>query len=548
MARSECVVPMRGSAVRFVQTDQCGRVQYGTCSAFNTTAVRSLNFSSDTDEGDEVSIQNIAGDRCVYVAPTPQNNGHELEVNFCRYDPLLFSRLMGCEPITNEDGIAVGHVECESAGTQDAGMAMAIWMRVYVDRRDNCRGGNRFSTRYLVRIVPWTTRWIPGDMELSEGGEDGVPLNFSGHSQLGVLTDLAGIVGGPVEPLNVPNESNHSVWVVTSVPPPRDECGCTEVVRPVPNPATIYVQRDAGSTDRAQVWVDNQGLGPVTLDCGIDGSTREVEEFETVTCTYPEDGTYTIRACDVQTPAVCATRDVTIPLPPDNPELEIEADSSDPNGLTILMSIDNHGNGPVDVTWRPGEQKQRIENPDGTEQYAHTYPRPGVYQIEVVDVDEPERKSTEVAVLPVAATPVFTLTGGQGELDVEVHGDDANQPEGGRSRTFYIQWGDGTPRTSTKLTAADVVAHTYEDMGTYTVTVSDMASPLARRSQEITLPVPGDRPGPPGQTSMSWEPADQPGPPGVTSHTWEPVDQPGPPGQTSMTWEEPATTRTRKRS
>lgn len=537
MAGSKCVTPMRGSAVRFVEVDNCGRVQYGTCSAFNTTAVSSINLSADTDEGDEVSRTNIAGDRCVYAPPQPQHNGYELELSLCRYDPLLISRLLGCDPITDAAGTAVGHVECDGIGGTSSGMAMVIWHSVYIGDRETCRGGNqRQATQYYVRVIPWTTRWIAGDAELSEGSENGVPLNFTGHTQLGTLTNLSGIVGGPVEPLTIPDGSKHSIGLITSVPPPRDECGCSEVVRPVPNPATIYVQRDGNSANRASVWVDNQGLGPVTLDCGIDGSTRQIEEFETVTCTYPEDGTYTIRACDVGTPAVCAEREVTIPLPPDEPELSIEADATDPNGLTILATIDNHGNGPVDVQWGDGGQPQRIE-PVPDEQHAHAYPRPGIYQVTVTDADESDRTATEVVVVPVADTPVFTVSGGAGDLDVEVAGDDANQPGQGASRTFILDWGDGSPKTSTKLTAADIVAHSYEQMGTYTITVSDMASPLARASEEITLPVPGDRPGRPGVTTPSWVDPDAPPQPGVTTLTWQPDDAPPAPGQTTLAWQ-----------
>lgn len=539
MARSLCVTPMRGSAVRFIEVDQCGRVQYGTCSAFNTTAVRSLNFSADTDDGDATEINNIAGDRCVYAAPVPQHNGYEVELNLCRYDPLLMSRLMGCDPITNADGTAVGHVVCESAGTQGVGMAMAIWHSVYVGSREACQGGQRRATRWLVKIVPWTTRWIPGDNELSEGGEDGVPLQLTGHTQLGTVTNLSGIVGGPVEPLTIPGGSVHELWVVTSVPPPRDECGCTEVVRPIPNPATIYVQRDAGSTTRAQVWVDNNGLGPVTLSCGI-GDSKQVDEFETTYCAWDEPGTYTITACDVQVPAVCAQRDVTVPLPPDNPEVTIEADGSDPDGLTILASVDNHGNGPVDIHWGDGSQPKRVQNPDGSEQYAHTFPRDGIYQIRVEDVDEPDRVTTQVAVVPVAAAPVFSISSGQGERDVEVHGDDANQPSEGRQRTFVIDWGDGTPKTSTKLTGQDIVEHTYEQLGTYTITVSDMASPLAKASREVTLPIPGDLPGPPGQPTLTWEAVDTPGRPSAPSLGWQAADMPGQPGQPTLGWQAPA--------
>lgn len=537
MARSLCVTPMRGSAVRFVEVDNCGRVQYGTCSAFNTTAVRELNFSADTDEGDAVEINNIAGDRCVYAPPKPQHNGYEIEMSLCRYDPLLISRLVGADPITNEDGTAVGHVVPETAGQDGVGMAMVIWHSIYVGEREACRGGNRRATRYLVKVVPWTTRWIPGDQELAEGGEDGVPLAFTGHTQLGMVTNLAGLVGGPVEPLTIPDGSLHELWVVTSVPPPRDECGCVEVVRPIPDPAQIFVQRDGNSTNRAQVWVDNHGFGPVTLDCGIDGSTKQIAEFETTYCTYPDDGDYTITACDVQTPAVCAQRDVTIPLPPDEPELTVEADSEDPQGLTVLLTVDNHGNGPVDINWGDGGQPQRVANPDGQESFSHSYPRAGIYQIRVTDVDEPDRNVSEVVVVPVADPPVFSLQGGAQQTDVEVLGDDANQPSQGRARTFVIDWGDGTPKTSSKLTSDDVVQHSYDEMGTYTITVSDMASPLARRSETVELPVPGDRPGRPGEPTLTWEAADAPGRPGAADLSWQAADTPDAPGQATLTWQ-----------
>lgn len=546
MAGSKCVIPLRGSAMRLITVDNCGRPAYGTCSAFNTKSIRSLNFSADSDDGDAVEINTFSGDRCVYEPPDPQYNGSELEVTFCRYDPLLISRMTGCEPVRDEDGIAVGHVTCEQPGTGGVGMAMVVWHSIYLGNEESCRGGQQRASNWLIRVVPWTTRWIPGDLELSEGGEDGVSITMTGHTRPGVITNLPALVGGPVEPLQIPSGRKHDLWAVTSVPPPRDECGCVEVIRPVPTPAEINVQRDAGSTMRAQVWVDNHGYGPVTLSCG-NGQTRELAEYETTLCEWDTSGTYTITACDVQTPAVCAQRDVTVPLPPDEPELTVTVDESVSSGRGVLLAIDNHGNGAVDVAWGDGRE-QRVDDPDPARTIAHEYARDGIYQITVTDVDEPEvRKSSEVVSVPVAARPVYSITRGQGDTDIEIHGDDTNQPSGSRQRTFVVDFGDGSPKVSTRLASADIVEHSYESLGTYRVVVYDMASPLARDARDVSLPVPGDRPGRPGQPQLTWQPEDQPQPAGQPTVSWRPVDQPDAPGQPTLAWEQAQqTTRTRR--
>jgi hypothetical protein len=273
----------------------------------------------------------------------------------------------------------------------------------------------------------------------------------------------------------------HVQW--TTVRPPEALPGCQLLARPVPDLAELFVSGVPGETPRQTVRlrVDNHGFGPVVVDWGDTPAapTTVVQDGGTVAHTYTATGQVTITANDVQTPAVITTRQIELPLPPDQPGVTVAVDATDRQ--KIAVTVDNHGHGPTVIDW--GDGSAPTSGP-ASGLIAYTYPVPGQYTISVSDAEEPEKVTRVVVKVPVPAAPLAAFGAGSGTTQGRITGNAANG-----AGLWIINWGDSSAeQVVTSLGAADQYNHTYAN-GTYTATIRRADNPLAVRSFNVTVPI-----------------------------------------------------------
>ncbi|RJL19339.1 hypothetical protein [Bailinhaonella thermotolerans] len=444
----------------------------------------SATISPEVEEGEETTERDAGGELLLSEQGDDEIKWWTLEIVFGRVDPDLVTLMMpSWQPIRDENGITIGF----SGGGRlavDGGFAVELWMDAKVEGEDACAGGGSGQWGYF--LLPSMRGTAPGEITIENGL---VSFTLNGRTRKGSRWGR-----GPYRVVNVDGvpdrlpegwlrPSDDFLLVTTGVRPPAVEAGCQELVRPTPEPADLYVSGVAGQTPRntVRVRVDNHGFGPVTLDWGDAAADVVVADGTTVEHTYSGTGPQTITATDVATPTVQATRAITIPLPPDEPSLALEA-APNTSGFGIVAEWDNHGNGPVLVDW--GDASPETAGAS-TGTATHTYTNPGVYTVTVRDAHRPYRARREAAV-PIPGAPTITVaedpgdaSGNTARLTVDNHG---------RGLTA-VSWGD-TTTSAGPATDGGTVSHAYTTPGTYTIRVWSVANPLSAAEDEITIPFP----------------------------------------------------------
>lgn len=593
MPAIECPSLVRGVVLRATRLDPCGRPMYGDCNQVVSKGFISVQMSPQTEEGESISVTNAAGETCVSEAPCTQISGIGTTIEFCAVDPDLVGIMNPTyTPVLDWAGNTIGY-DTPGRLTCDRGFALEVWTGVA--RTDNAcaGGGGQGSWGYL--LLPWVIGGAEGDLTV---GNSALTFTFSGRTKLGhgwrrgpyAVQAGEGDVPSPLLQPILPDK--HRRFFVTSIRPPEPECGCQPVDRPTPDPADLEVTGMPGESPRRTVRLraDNHGFGPVVINWGDGSAPQEAQDGAWVTHTYTTDGEYTISVADKETPVVITTRDITVPLPaddptvtltgpdPDNryvvaatvtlppqaartatldwgdgsdvqevtvgedgtvtvlhtytvpgvytvtvrrgdidtyrgraairvpvteaPDATVAVDPEDTAGMSVILTYDNAGRGPVSITWGAGGTPQQAEE---TGTASHTYAQPGDYVIRVQSLGD-AAASTEVPVTVPMDLPAEPLT-------VTVTGDNSDPTgmtvvatvDNNGQGPVTVAWGDGQEDAGVTGSAT----HTYTAAGTYTVTATDEDDPARTGSAEVTVPVEVEQPAP--QVTLAQDPDDATG-------------------------------------
>lgn len=272
----------------------------------------------------------------------------------------------------------------------------------------------------------------------------------------------------------------------------QDGTKTTQIVIVVPFGPVMTVQEDPNDADRRSVLVtvDNFNQGAVILDWGDGGRTsnNSGDGQEETRHRYLQPGKYMIKASDADEPSRTATFEVTVPFTQPKPILTITEDTSDPNRLSINVTVDNHGEGPVSIGW--GDSTAAVENPgDGTTVSPHTYAGAGTYTVRATDVDNPALTASQQVTVPFTAVlwdfETVEDTSDPNRLSVTLT---VTDPTDGV--TYEVNWGDGDGQTWADIPAGDPMTanHAYAAAGTFDIEVRDKATPTDTRTHPVTVP------------------------------------------------------------
>src|SRR5690625_598932 len=172
----------------------------------------------------------------------------------------------------------------------------------------------------------------------------------------------------------------------------EEASGTASVTVTEPEDPSLTVDPTEGEAPlQVEVSVDNPGNGPVDLAWGDDSDPTEVADGGTATHTYEEAGDYTVTATSQANEEAQGTATVTVTAPaPEDPSLTVDP-SSGPAPLEVTATVDNHGNGPANVTF--GDDSDPAEVADGGTA-THTYDSPGDYTVTATSQATPDSQGT----------------------------------------------------------------------------------------------------------------------------------------------------------
>lgn len=232
MAKAQCFTPVRGRAMRVTKLDGCGRPVYGPDSVGVTAGFVSMEFSAETDDGEEINVTNAAGQTCVRETPCPQFLGYSVEVEFCQVDPAILAIMTGQEPIVDDEGTANGfRVNSDISGC-DSGFALEVWTgtpgaQCDEDSAGDCAGG------YL--LLPYMQGGIFGDFTIENAAISFTITGAATKTGSGWGVGPYDVVdnNGEAGPLLTPIANGDHLHVqFTSVCPPEPSCGTKPLLDP----------------------------------------------------------------------------------------------------------------------------------------------------------------------------------------------------------------------------------------------------------------------------------------------------------------------------
>jgi hypothetical protein len=282
--KSRCFAPVRGKAMRVTTVDGCGNPVYGDANSVVTEGFVSIALTANTDEGEEISVTNAAGNVCVRDTPCPKFLNYGVTIEFCNVDPYLFAMLTGqsviLDPVT---GDAIGFSVSTSANACAQGFALEAWTGA---PGAACGDAGAVTLGYI--LLPFVQGGVFGDFTIENGA-----ISFSVTGA--VTKDGAAWGSGPyaVEdgaPLSTPvTATDHLRVMTTTTPPPLGYCGPL----PVLDPAAPDIASVTATVALLEVDFDAvpTGVDPWWVDFG-DGEWDFSEDGSPITHVYPSAATY----------------------------------------------------------------------------------------------------------------------------------------------------------------------------------------------------------------------------------------------------------------
>lgn len=232
---SVCMKPIGGTRMRVTKVDACGAPIFdtGSCSIV-TKGFVSVERTAQFVDPDEFQVKNANGDLCINERTPALFQWYNLVINFCEVDPELLNLLTGSPLVLDDTAVtprSVGWRTREGANV-NANVAIEIWTKL---GGQACVGG---LVQYGYFLMPLVVEGVVGDVTIENG-----PVSFSvtqartkggagwGVGPYDVLNKLAAPTG-PSPLLTAMTAADHDHFQMTTLAPPADACGCTELEDP----------------------------------------------------------------------------------------------------------------------------------------------------------------------------------------------------------------------------------------------------------------------------------------------------------------------------
>lgn len=164
--------------------------------------------------------------------------------------------------------------------------------------------------------------------------------------------------------------------------------------------------------------------------------------------------------------------------------VDVIEDTADLTRLSVLVSSDNDGLGPVSVEWGDGTPDGHNIG-DGAARSAHQYAAAGTYTVTATSDTDPDRNAIQVVTLPYPYAPLTLTvqedTDDPARLTVLVTADNDGAGE------VNLSFGDGATATNPG-DGQSGNQHPYQLPGTYTLTATSVGDATRVASRSLVLP------------------------------------------------------------
>lgn len=244
-----CFAPVRGRRMRVTKVNECGVPIYGDCAQVVSKGFTSIEFSPQTDDGEEISVRNAGGELCVSEPACKTMTGIEVTANFCQVDTDIFALMTGEEPVVGPDGRGVGFdigdIPC------NAGSGLEVWTGIHSQTACGEAGG---AAQFGYLVLPWLSAGTLGDFTVEDGA---ITFSLTATAKSGsgwgvgphaVQNDADGNPGPLFTPLRT---DKFGRMIVTDVAPPEPVCGCQTLVEPPWSPLSLAITPESVTLDAA---------------------------------------------------------------------------------------------------------------------------------------------------------------------------------------------------------------------------------------------------------------------------------------------------------
>jgi hypothetical protein len=192
-----------------------------------------VSYTANTDDGEEINLQNAAGERCVYEPAVPTFLGYTVEVEFCQVDPELFAIMTGQDVYTDAFGNVIGFTQDTAVSILDTAFSLEVWAGSPATSGCATEGG---SGNFGYILLPFLQGGVLGDFTIENDAVTFTVTNASTRDGaawgVGPFDVVLGADSLPA-PLNQAlTPTTHLLAIITQVAPPEAECGARPLLDP----------------------------------------------------------------------------------------------------------------------------------------------------------------------------------------------------------------------------------------------------------------------------------------------------------------------------
>lgn len=494
---AHCFTPIRGRRMRVTKVNALGRPVYGPAAFVTTSGFVSVQFTPEIAEGEETEVRTAGGDLCVSERGCDELRWITVQIEFCQVDPCLFTLINETwTELRDCVGDVIGWAESHKFSC-DTGFGLELWTDVtgYTPTTPGAQG----AWGYL--LLPFIVGGTLGEQTVENGA---VSFTITGRTKKGsgwgvgpydvMCNDAETGACGPLLTPVGPDEPRRIF--LTTCPPPAAVCGCQPLSAPDGPPLTV-TENDAEPTRMSVTASVPAGTtGTYSINWGDGTAVQDILPGTPLNHTYARAGTYNISVWDKTMTQRVTVKTVTVPFSDTQmPTITVTEAAGDPDHMTVAVTVNNHGNGPVTLIW--GQTPPLADGTNAGDDTAVTnqkYTENGTWTLTAVDQNDPTLTNTAQVIVPFSGAPALTVT---------VEDNDPAQPSPRRvakatwdnhgQGAVKLFWGDepaDPPPPGIDKPESGTDTHTYlpANDGPVTVRVVDANTPTRTAEQTVTIP------------------------------------------------------------
>lgn len=289
MTKAKKASLLRGRLMRATVLDASGRPVYGDSSVVTSAGFITANMTTNTEEGEAISVTNANGDICVSEPATPSFSGFAAEIEFCDVDFALFEILTGQPVVLDENGVIIGITESTAVNLTAVNFALELWMGAVTTATPSAAAQGQWG--YM--LMPFVGGGVIGDVSIANAAISFTVtgMNTKNGSNWGKGPHNVELVGGLPSPLRTAmGNKDHRRTQFVELAPPAVHDGAT----PLLDPSSPAVTAITATATGLSVAIAPTPVGPAPMWYTFGDGTWDYSETGAYSHVYKEAGTYEI--------------------------------------------------------------------------------------------------------------------------------------------------------------------------------------------------------------------------------------------------------------